>query len=262
MRINNYSDYMFNLAYSFRKSVSHQYKIPLHIKKKYFIKNYLKIIFRKIKIQLGFYDYLTYLASKYESDKGITIYPNHGYTIHYEKIFESIRLKPLNILEIGLASKKQREYLQNECPSLKIWLDYFPNANVYGFDIDDFSHVNMPRTKIIRGDQSKIEDLDKLTEICPEFDIIIDDGYHASYHQQISLKTLFPHISKNGLYIIEDLSDKIRKKDKSLPETINTFELLKSETEFNKIIKNVKEIKFYNSILNNNKEELAVIFKK
>ena len=67
---------------------------------------------------------------------------------------------------------------------------------------------------------------------------------------------------KNCLYIIEDLSDKIRKKDKSLPETINTFELLKSETEFNKIIKNVKEIKFYNSILNNNKEELAVIFKK
>ena len=262
MRKNNYFRYIKNLPKSVRKSISNKYTIPLKINRKRFLKIYFGLIIRKIRINLGFYDYLTYLASKYKSDKGITIFPFHGYTIHYEKLFVLHRLEPINILEIGLAKTNHREYLHTACPSLQMWLDYFPNAYVYGFDIDDFSHVNMPRTKIIRGDQGNIEDLDKITAICPKFDIVIDDGSHASYHQQTSLKTLFPHITKDGLYIIEDLLDREIELEKSLPKTIKTKELLKSESEYNKIIKNVKEVKFYKRFSNINKEELAVIIKK
>src|SRR5262249_26075381 len=36
-------------------------------------------------------------------------------------------------------------------------------------------------------------------------DILIDDGSHASHHQQIALGFLFPHVRSGGLYIIEDL---------------------------------------------------------
>jgi hypothetical protein len=35
--------------------------------------------------------------------------------------------------------------------------------------------------------------------------MIIDDGSHSSAHQQITLATLLPQLSVNGVYIIEDL---------------------------------------------------------
>lgn len=249
------------LAHLVRKSLSKRYAIPLNIKRIEFLKIYLVTFLREIKLQLGFYDYLTFLASKYESDKGITIHPFHGYTIHYDKFFDSLRLKPINILEIGLARREHRNFLGTTCPSLKIWLDYFPNAKVFGLDIDDFSSVKMPRTKIICGDQGNIEDLEKVISICPEFDVIIDDGSHAAYHQQLTLKTLFPHISKGGLYIIEDLNWQPEKLEKSLPTVLRTRELLKYKVKYSKVIKDVKEIHFYKSQMRKNKESLAVIIK-
>ena len=35
--------------------------------------------------------------------------------------------------------------------------------------------------------------------------MILDDASHASYHQQLAFKILFPRLSPDGLYIIEDL---------------------------------------------------------
>jgi hypothetical protein len=39
----------------------------------------------------------------------------------------------------------------------------------------------------------------------PYFDVVIDDASHASFHQQLTFKTLFPRVARGGLYIIEDL---------------------------------------------------------
>jgi len=62
---------------------------------------------------------------------------------------------------------------------------------------------NPPRLKIIIGDQSNPQDLEKLYE--KAYDIIIDDGLHASMHQQISLVHLWKTVKPGGCYIIEDL---------------------------------------------------------
>ena len=252
------------LIHQVRKSLSKRYAIPLHIKKIEFLKIYLGTLLREIKLQLGFYDNLTFLASKYKSDKGITIHPFHGYTIHYAKFFDSLRLKQINILEIGLVRQDQRNYLRNTCPSLNIWLDYFPNAKVFGLDIDDFSTVKMPRTTIIRGNQGNIEDLEKVISICPEFDVIIDDGSHVAYHQQLTLKTFFPHISKGGIYIIEDIRLKPEKLEKSLPTVLMTREFLKYKVNYSKVIKDIREINFYKSPMDKTKNLLgtALIIKK
>ena len=87
-----------------------------------------------------------------------------------------------------------------------MWRQYFPYANVFGFDIDDFSSVKIDHCKIIRGDMSSRDDLARLIRaIGRPIDIIIEDGSHASHHQQIALGYLFPHIRPGGLYIIEDL---------------------------------------------------------
>ena len=59
------------------------------------------------------------IAKKYKCDKF-----DLGYTKHYEKKFEGIRHDVTKILEIGL----------NTGGSHLMWLDYFPNANVYAID--------------------------------------------------------------------------------------------------------------------------------
>ena len=47
--------------------------------------------------------------------------------------------------------------------------------------------------------------MNKLAEKYGNFDIIIDDGSHVSRHIINSFNHLFDHLSKNGLYIVEDL---------------------------------------------------------
>lgn len=142
-----------------------------------------------------------------------------------------------------------------------MWLDYFPKAKVYGFDIDDFSRVRLPRTQIFRGDQGSVEDLLKIIGQCPKFDIIIDDGSHASYHQQLSLKILFPHLASNGLYVIEDLHWQNAALEASLPVVPKTRDFLKNTAEINRTIDGAREILFLESPFKKGKEKLAVIVK-
>jgi hypothetical protein len=108
-------------------------------------------------------------------------------------------------LEIGLLhpSDSNIAAAEDRAPSLEMWREYFPNAEIFGFDIRDFSRVTLPNCTIVRGDMSDRHDLDKLKG---PFDIIIEDGSHASHHQQIALGALFPKLVSGGHYFIEDLN--------------------------------------------------------
>lgn len=243
-----------------RQTLAKPYAISPRIKAPDFPRMLFDVVVRDIKVRAGLYDQMTRLAAKYKSDKGVTIWPFHGYSIHYAKLFESFRDRPINLLEIGLARRMDRNSLGITCPSLSMWLDYFPKAKVYGFDIDDFSWVNLPRTQIFRGDQGNAEDLLKLVQ-GQKFDIIIDDGSHASYHQQLALKTLFPHVASGGLYVIEDLHWQRADLEASLPPVPKTRDFLKDGAALNRTITGAKEILFFESPFKKGKEKLAVIVK-
>ena len=86
-----------------------------------------------------------------------------------------------------------------------MWLEYFDNAHIYGFDISDFSHMKHDRFTFVRGDAGSDIDMKRLAKSASGFDVIIDDGSHASYHQQLAFKYLFPRLRPGGTYIIEDL---------------------------------------------------------
>jgi hypothetical protein len=153
---------------------------------------------------------LTELADKYGSDKGTKrgSLP-HKYTYLYDLIFDRYKLSTIDFLEIGLAiggpelgGPIDRRI---DSPSIQMWLDYFPNAHIYGFDISDFSHMKNPRFTFVRGDAGSNQDLERLASSSSGFDIIIDDGSHASYHQQLTFKYLYPKLRSGGTYIIEDL---------------------------------------------------------
>jgi hypothetical protein len=188
---------------------------------------------------------LTRLADTFGSDKG-SQRSAHGYTRIYGKLFENLRAKEPSILEIGLLRPDQdnRRMVNaaegvtfssaSTAPSLAMWRAYFPRALLFGFDIDDFSEVNIEGCRIIRGDMSSRSDLSKLVAaIDRPLDIIIDDGSHASHHQQIALGFLFPHLRSGGLYIIEDLhwQDEAMEKE-GAPKTRDLLRLLQAIQDF------------------------------
>lgn len=143
-----------------------------------------------------------------------------------------------------------------------MWVDYFPKAHIYGFDIDDFSAVQLPRTRIIRGDQGNPEDLLRVVQACPTFDVIIDDGSHASSHQQITLQTLFPTLVSQGLYIIEDLNFQPADIEAALPCTYKTKDLLKDRSTLDMMTSGVSEVRFFDVPLTGQREGMAVIRKQ
>ena len=148
----------------------------------------------------AFADELTRLANRYGSDKGNRVFARHYYTRIYHQLLAHLRNRPITLLEIGL----QRD-VNRDCPSLRMWRDYFPAARLIGFDIDDFSGLSLPNCRILQGDMSSRKDLSQLLALGP-FDIVIDDGSHASAHQQIALAFLFPQVKPGGFYFIEDLN--------------------------------------------------------
>ena len=254
-----------NIQNRIRRKLAAPYALPSSMAKGEFIRMWLKASVNKTKMSFWWYDPLTLLATKYRSDKGVTHFPFHGYTLYYSKLFEAFRNKEINMLEIGLARRGQRGSANMSCPSLNMWVDYFPKANIFGLDIDDFTSVKLDRARIYCGDQGNPADLLKPVEACSEFDIIIDDGSHASYHQQITLKTLFPYLKKGGLYIIEDLHWQPESLEASLPAAVRTKTFLKNRSALDEIATGVGEVHFFRSPIEiDNKAdigELAVISK-
>ena len=129
---------------------------------------------------------LNELATKYGTDKGPG---DHNYTAVYEQMFEGIRNEPLKILEIGVA----------DGASLRMWEEYFPNAEIHGIDINpcDIEHE---RITIHIGDQG---DMKFMSSLGVDFDIVIDDGSHRVSDQIFSFKVLWPNTRL--IYIVEDM---------------------------------------------------------
>ncbi len=174
---------------------------------------------------------LTVLANKYGSDKGTTVGNAHHYTLFYETLLAPRRASIKRMLEIGLlrngpevGASADRE--TGDLPSVRMWMDYFPNAIIHGFDISDFSFFQDPRFVFTRGDAGDGGHLDRIVQSGEIFDFIIDDGSHASFHQQLTFMKMFPHLAPGGIYIIEDLDWQPEAYEASLPYTLRTADVV------------------------------------
>lgn len=133
-------------------------------------------------------DSLDDIFRKNAADKDMA---HHGYSKHYEKLFEPLRDKPITILEIGV---------QYGC-SIRSWLEYFPQGTVIGIDHQRQWEFRDPRFSFILMDQTNPELIDRVPE---GLDIVIDDGSHIPIDQTASFDNLWPKIKPGGYYIIED----------------------------------------------------------
>jgi len=116
---------------------------------------------------------------------------NHGYNFAYDKFLSPTRDEVTSVIEIG-----------SRIGSAKLWLDYFPNAQIYCVDLHPFSIEN-PRFTMLNLNQGDVSALANSFNNPNGYDVIIDDGPHTSPEQLICFD--FFKDKFNIFYIIEDL---------------------------------------------------------
>ena len=165
---------------------------------------------------------LSVLCEKYGSDKGFIntdvkkpySWTPHSYTSYYHSIFNLSRENIKFIFECGIGTNNpdiKSNMTKNAIPgaSLRVWRDYFVNANIYGGDIDKNILFEEDRIKTFFVDQlntNSIKSMWKNINV-ENFDIIIDDGLHEPEANLKFFFNSFSKIKKNGVYIIEDVNN-------------------------------------------------------
>jgi hypothetical protein len=134
------------------------------------------------------------------TDKNTT----HSYLDCYEKIFNHLRNKATNILEIGIYSGG----------SLKLWFDYFQNATVYGIDINDENSIwydvkGRDRIKLITSCDGYEPTcfLNNFVSKNIRFDAIIDDGPHTLESMKTFILYYSTLLTDDGVLVVEDVQD-------------------------------------------------------
>ena len=86
-----------------------------------------------------------------------------------------------------------------------MWKSFFPKANIFAVDIFDKKPQEEDRIKIFKGSQADGDFLRWIVAKIGGVDIVIDDGSHLNEHVALSFDALFPILSVDGIYAIEDL---------------------------------------------------------
>ena len=138
--------------------------------------------------------------------------PNHNYAPTYsEYLYTRPREQIKNIAEIGILTGS----------GVAIWSELYPNAQVYGFDLNlDNTLSNMPFLKskgafcsenLILHELDQLHIGNKIDQLKISFDLVIDDGFHNDEASIQTWKAFEPHLNANAVYIVEDCPCKAMK---------------------------------------------------
>jgi hypothetical protein len=168
------------------------------------------------------YNEIASLCDKYGSDKGSNQFNSHHYkwSAHtycdfYSRTYSHCRNSVYKVFECGIGTNSPEMVSSmgvygKPGASLRMWRDYFPNATIYGADIDKQILFDEERIKTFYIDQLNKLTIDTFWENVGEdnFDLMIDDGLHT-YEAGINLFiNSIEHLSSAGIYIIEDVLKK------------------------------------------------------
>lgn len=135
-----------------------------------------------------------------ETHQGKLVDKWKSYLLAYGDLFENLREQPVNILEIGIQNGG----------SLEIWSRFFPHArSIVGCDINENCRnlkFEDERISVIVGDANDADTVERISKVCGDFNIVIDDGSHLSSDIIKSFSLYFPMLSdEGGVFIAEDL---------------------------------------------------------
>ncbi|MBP8918161.1 MAG: class I SAM-dependent methyltransferase [Micropruina sp.] len=188
---------------------------------------------------------------------------NHGRRIHkwihyfdiYHRHFQRFRGQPVSILEFGV----------QHGGSMQMWRDYFgPSARIHGVDIDPrCAAVGNPKDTIFIGDQEDRDFLRSVVDEIGSIDIVIEDGGHRMGQQVATFEEVYPRMSADGVFLIEDLHtsywpnygggyrapQSFMEYAKSLTDSLNAWHSRNPELEVSDFTRTTKSMHFYDSIV-------------
>ena len=109
----------------------------------------------------------------------------------YERILVPYKDKPFAILEVGVYKGGFLEWL----------VANFPKARVFGIDLRT---VEVAGAKTMTIDQNDVAGLEAFSLENGPFDVVIEDGAHRVKESKNTFEAIWPHVSKGGLYVVED----------------------------------------------------------
>ena len=152
------------------------------------------------------------------TDKNTT----HSYLPLYQKLLINKKETAKNVLEVGILRGG----------SIKLWSDFFTNANVYGLDIMDINDVwedIKNKEKIILHTSSNAYNDDFfITHFLNKnikCDFLLDDGPHTLESMKDFIKLYSQIMTDDGILIIEDVQhwDWINLLTNEVPENLKQF---------------------------------------
>jgi hypothetical protein len=169
---------------------------------------------------------LSEYSEKFGSDKGATSkdsisplpWSYHNYTDFYALLFDHCRYNINNVFELGIGTNYEdipssMTSAGSPGASLRMWKEYFPNANIFGADIDSRILFEEDRINTFQVDQTSKGSIKSMWgKIDNVFDLMIDDGLHEYSANITFFENSFHKVSSGGVYIIEDVAyDQIEK---------------------------------------------------
>ena len=149
------------------------------------------------------------LMAGYGSDKGIGW---HTYTPFYQELFLECRETATALFELGLGTNNEdtpSNMGSHGMPgaSLRAWRDYFPNAMIYGADVDKRVLFAEDRIATFFVDQCALGTFESLWANMPDikFDVFLDDGLHTFEAARNTFIHSIGRVRSGGFYVIEDV---------------------------------------------------------
>ena len=205
-----------------------------------------------LKDNINFYNInnktLNELVNNNHTDKNTT----HSYLNLYENLLSSKKYTAKNILEIGIG------YPGGNGGSIKMWNDYFVNANIYALDIQHINDVwdeikNKDRINLFTStdayDEINFKELFLDKNI--KFDMMLDDGPHSLESMKQFIKLYSQLMTEDGILMIEDVQDigwieelKLVVPD-HLKEYIQSYDLRSNKNRYDDIVFTINKNKKY-----------------
>ena len=156
------------------------------------------------------------LGKKYDTDKSSqrnnvsNIRHCHPYTLFYDGIFRKKKNETLKIAELGIL----------DGASLLMWREYFPNAQIYGFEYNqhlinsfkqkfDTDRITLTSIDVTQKD-SIVEAFSELNIL---YDVIIEDTTHQFEDQVRVIENAHRYLKPGGILIVEDIFKRYKEMD-------------------------------------------------
>ena len=213
--------FLFSLLKKIRNSI-HTFILRKVKKNNFYLEK--KFTFKNISFFESNNNLISELCEIYGSDKGYLhlntakhfSFQPHSYANFYYNIFNHCKDYIKLVFEVGIGTNNPNlpsSMGTNYKPgaSLRVWKDYFFNAQIYGADVDKnilFNDEDRIHTYYV--DQLNTNSIKKMWNNIKkkDFDIIIDDGLHTFEANINFFLNSFDKLKKNGIYIIEDVDYK------------------------------------------------------